>query len=37
MEKKLYDRCAYKSGYDRSSSWVPSQKFTENKIQAVNG
>ena len=40
MEKNSYERraaCAYESVDDANPSWVTSQKWTENKIQAVKG
>ena len=37
MEKNYYERRAYESVDDGSPSWVTSQKWTENKIQAVKG
>ena len=37
MEKNSYERRAYESVDDESPSWVTSQKWTENKIQAVKG
>ena len=37
MEKNSYERRAYESEDDGSSSWVTSQKRMENKIQAVKG
>ena len=35
--KNSYERWAYESVDDGSPSWVTSQKWTENKIQAVKG
>ena len=37
MEKNSYERRAYESVDDESPSWAKSQKWTENKIQAVKG
>ena len=37
VEKNSYERRAYESVDDGSSSWVTSQKLTENKIQAAKG
>ena len=37
MEKKSYERRAYESVDDGNPSWVTSQKWTKNKIQAVKG
>ena len=37
MEKNSYERRDYESVDDGSPSWVTSQKWTENKIQAVKG
>ena len=37
MENNSYERRAYESVDDGSLSWVTSQKWTENKIQAVKG
>ena len=37
MEKNSYERRAYESVDDGSPSWVTSQKWTENIIQAVKG
>ena len=35
MEKNSYERRAYESVDNGSPSWITSQKWTENKIQAV--
>ena len=35
MEKNSYERRAHESVEDGSPSWVTSQKWMENKIQAV--
>ena len=35
MEKNSYERRAYESVDDGSQSWVTSQNWTKNKIQAV--
>ena len=37
MEKNYYKRRAYESVDDGNPSWVASQKWTENKIQAFKG
>ena len=37
MEKNSYECRAYESVDDVSPSWVTSQKWTENQIQAVKG
>ena len=37
MEKNSHERRAYELVDDGSPSWVTSQKWTENKIQAVKG
>ena len=37
MEKNSYERRACESVDDESTFWVTSQKWTENKIQAVKG
>ena len=37
MEKNSCERRAYESVDDGSPSWVTSQKWTKNKIQAVKG
>ena len=37
MENNSYECRAYESVDDGSPSWVTSQKWTENKIQAVKG
>ena len=37
MEKKSYERHVYESVDDESPSWVASEKWTQNKIQAVKG
>ena len=37
VEKNSYERRAYESVDDGSPSWVTSQKWTQNNIQAVKG
>ena len=37
VEKNSYECHAYESVDNGSPSWVTSQKWTENKIQAVKG
>ena len=37
MEKYSYEPRAYESVDDGSPSWVTSQKWTKNNIQAVQG
>ena len=37
MEKNFYERDANESVDDGVPSWITSQKWTENKIQAVKG